>query len=350
MRLPEQRQHAGGQHVFADRRRLQPLRGRQRQDGATFAPDLIAITEQDPAGQGQLRMAVLSGIDQLPAKHLDRIRRRLAESEARRPAHQHLGLARRAQGGETRQQQAILQQAVRQVLTGHFVEDRRRLRHQGCTALQVTAIIGHGRGDQGENVMADQIAPPAGIGIALVRHPCEAAPGGIGFEPGARHPEQGAPQGLAVEIAQHGHGGERMRAATAQQLQQHGLGLIVLMMRQGNDRGRGTAVGGIALGARHGLQTVAAAQRHLHMLDAQRHLIALAPRATVRHPGVGVAAQPVVHMDGGQMNMALPPGAPQQIQQHHGIESAGKSDFQRPMDGRGPAGQQAGQQIRLLLP
>lgn len=86
-----------------------------------------------------------------------------------------------------------------------------------------------------------RVAGIAGIAIGGVLDPRERMGPGIGFDVAARHVQPGAQQCHAA-LARHRHGRQAVEPGAAQQLQQHGLGLVVEVVG-------GQQEGGAGLGA-----------------------------------------------------------------------------------------------------
>lgn len=103
-----------------------------------------------------------------------------------------------------------------------------------------------------------RIASVAGIIIGRVIDPRKGMGPDIGFDVAARHVQPGAQQRHAAQPL-HRHGRQAIEAGAAQQLQQHGLGLVVEMMG-------GQQEGGASLGAKRVERGVAGFARGL--LDA----------------------------------------------------------------------------------
>ena len=184
--------------------------------------------------------------------------------------------------------------------------------------------------------MAQEIARQPRVFVAFVVDPGQPAGLRIGVDFGARRAEQRAQQAQAVTVTFVAHAGGTGNAATAQQVEEDGLGLVATMLGQ-QQRAAGPGTIGksrVAGGAGGGFQSLAGAAVDDHRNDGQRHGQARAGSAAEIGPVIGARRQAMVDVDcrepAGQRQTA------QQIEQDDGIAPAGETE----MDSR--AGSDAG--------
>jgi hypothetical protein len=182
--------------------------------------------------------------------------------------------------------------------------------------------------------MADRIARVAVVGIAFVVAPAQVAFDRVRVDARAWNVEQRTPPGRTVGVfAQRGHRSEPVRTAAAQQLQQQRFGLVVTMMREGND-GRSRLAGdtGERVVARLARERLEARTRPPDNVDAADHA-GDAQRGTaldaVLCPPVSVGGQAVVDVDGSDRVAARRRHRGQRVEQDDGIAAAGKCDGNR---------------------
>jgi hypothetical protein len=87
---------------------------------------------------------------------------------------------------------------------------------------------------------------------------------------------------------------------TAQQIEQNRFRLIVAMVRQRQPIRFAAGECGMTHAARGSFQALAAISGHLNSNNAQRHIVTLAEIGAEPGPGVGVRADPMMHMHGGK--------------------------------------------------
>ena len=150
--------------------------------------------------------------------------------------------------------------------------------------------------------MAQEIARKPGIGIAFVLDPVQTELAGAGFDLGPGHTKQGAQDAPPVPGPLVTHAGCAGHPAAAQQIEQHGLGLIAAVLGQqqaascGQMRGK-CGITGIASG-RFNATTAAAVDDNPG--NRQRDALLPAIVMTELRPRVGMRRQSVVHMDRGE--------------------------------------------------
>jgi hypothetical protein len=133
--------------------------------------------------------------------------------------------------------------------------------------------------------------------------------------------------GRAFERAHLGHGGDALESRAPQQLQQHGLRLVVAVMRERDDRFRSRRVHRVAGGPRRGFQSVRGIAIDVNARDVERDATARAKRATGAGPRIGVGTQAVMDVYRGERTIAGV--ARDQVEQDDGVETARESHAQR---------------------
>jgi len=176
--------------------------------------------------------------------------------------------------------------------------------------------------------VAQVVAVLRGGRVGFVVHPFEVQRTGAREEQRARHREERAPKRHARigQRAQHRHAGHALQSRAAHELQEHGLGLVVEVVRERDVGLRARGVDAIARFAGGRLEAAARIARDLHALDGKRDAARSAEALAERGPAIGVGRQAVVNVHRGEGTAAL---ARQRVEQHDRIHSAGKSDAHR---------------------
>ena len=132
-----------------------------------------------------------------------------------------------------------------------------------------------------------------------------------------RHLQQRAPQGAATQRTTFAHAAQPLRAGTAQQLEQHGLGLVVAVLggQQAFVRLQRGGQGGVACVARGGFQAVTAAALNLHRQHVAGDAKFRAEPPAVRGPRRAVGMQAVVDVQCAQSARARRRQLCQRVQQ-----------------------------------
>ena len=184
--------------------------------------------------------------------------------------------------------------------------------------------------------MPQSIAGKTGIVVRLVVDVCDRMLRHIRFELFARHRQQRTRHHQVRVAQQLGravgaiHAGQARRAGAAQQLQQHRLGLVVLvvgreqqahaMRRAQLAQGRVAALAGRLFRARLGIFF----QGDTACLEGDAQ--AGAQLRAVGQPGIRIRAQAVVHVKRVQGHAVLLSPGMRQVQQGRGIEAAAQGD------------------------
>jgi len=184
-----------------------------------------------------------------------------------------------------------------------LVEETLRLGGVACGAR-------HGRcggrpalADRRQHARAQVVAIEAKLGVHGVLEPFEAPGAQVCEELLPRPREQRAHEEAACQRRPRGHGGDAGETCAAQQLQQHGLELIVLVMR----REERLAVAQrlteppVAHGARGGFERFAGERSHGRAQHRERHGECAGHAGAVRAPAPRVRMQPVIDVDGAQL-------------------------------------------------
>jgi hypothetical protein len=122
------------------------------------------------------------------------------------------------------------------------------------------------------------------------------------------------------------HGGEPGRSCAAHELQQHGLGLIVGMMRERDDIRIGRRERRVAFGARRCLEAFAARPLDAHAMHRKRHVPRGALGRAKRRPRIGMCRESVMDVRGGECDAELRREAGERIEERHRVPSARQRD------------------------
>jgi len=184
-----------------------------------------------------------------------------------------------------------------------------------------------------QQLVADAVAGVARVGVGGVVDPPMAGIGEFVPQHLARYRQQGPAEAHAVTIEAFGHGRQAWQAGTPAQRQQHGLGLVILVMRGQQQRDamflaeftERTVAGQPCslLDAEFGYVR----QRDPRRIEchAQCRRVAFA----MRQPVVRIRAEAVVYMEGKQLPAVAPAVISQQPQQQRRIEPAAVGDRDR---------------------
>ncbi|BCL75117.1 hypothetical protein JHS3_08530 [Jeongeupia sp. HS-3] len=146
--------------------------------------------------------------------------------------------------------------------------------------------------------MAQEIAGETLVVIAVVIDPAQTLNLGIFGQYGSRHIEQGAQQWqTAGQGARLGHRGQTSQTIATQGIQQHGFGLIVLVMSEAKDIGVNVLEHGIAGSPCRSFDTTGTAIDR-HPLNPTRHGQTLGNRHGRISPRIGVHRQAVMNVHG----------------------------------------------------
>ncbi|CRR32394.1 hypothetical protein PAERUG_E15_London_28_01_14_09662 [Pseudomonas aeruginosa] len=307
-------------------RRRPPVR-RQPPDPPRAATQLAALQAPD-------RVGIVAGIAQrLPAGPVVTVRQ---PRQLPQPGPQQVALARSAEAAQRLQGDPGQIQPVRpiqfrglaagpEVDGGQFSQQvfglaqmRRAARHAGDGLRPVGGETRH-------DLPAQVVAREARILVGRILHPVQPVRLRIGFQFGAGNPEQGSAQAAAAQRPARRHRRQAAQARSTQQAEQQGLGLVVEVLRgeQHLSLAQARLECAIAGVARRLLD--AAANGDLHPLDPQRDTQRPADRLAVRRPTVRRSLQAMVDMQRRQRRQGFAPGQlGEQMQQHRGIQPAGK--------------------------
>ena len=261
----------------------------------------------------------------------------------------------RAQRAQFRQLDAIAIEARRQIL-------RRQFRQQALRRLRVLGAAGEALLETGKrlrqhrhHLVPQSIAGKAGIVVRLVVDVCDRMLRHIRFELFARHRQQRTRHHQVRVAQQLGravgaiHAGQTRRAGAAQQLQQHRLGLVVLvvgceqqahaMHRAQLAQSRIAALAGRLFRARLGIFF----QGDTACLEGDAQ--AGAQLRAVGQPGIRIRAQAVVHVKRVQGHAVLLRPGMRQVQQGRGIEAAAQGDADGTAGWRHASLQRAGEDV-----
>ncbi len=152
------------------------------------------------------------------------------------------------------------------ILSRQVIEDCLRLRQMARTPAQRGAPCRKSLVQQGPHTLAQKIPRMTGIPIGGVLDPDQPPCHGITLQGCARKLQQRANQARSARRQQtlRGHGLQTWQPRTAQQLQQYGFRLIVLMVRQRHPLRRLTGKDFVTPGTSHRFQTFAPLPGHRH--------------------------------------------------------------------------------------
>lgn len=122
------------------------------------------------------------------------------------------------------------------------------------------------------------------------------------------------------------HGRRTLDTRAAQQLQQQGFGLVVGVMRECDEVARLPGECRMAQLACRRFDAVLAQRGNVHRFDMQRNGVLRAEPGTEIRPGIGVLADAVMDVQCGKPPRKTRCELVQQVQQHHGIDSAAQAD------------------------
>ena len=237
----------------------------------------------------------------------------------------------RAQCDDTIHQQAVAVEHSREIpgreRRGELAGVGRVARHprQGIAPGRKTGL------DQRQHICPQKIARMPDIGIRLVGDPAHPALAGNRVQVGARDIEQRAHQHRPADTERplERHGCRALDPRTAQHLQQHGLGLVIEVVRGGHDIGAAAAQAAITLVAGGGFEPEARVGRDPDPLDAQRDATTRALAFAETGPVVGVGAQPMMNVQCRQTKPQRRRQGAQHVEQHHRIHAAAQGERER---------------------
>ncbi len=271
-------------------------------------------------------------------------RRRARLLLAQEPAQQ-IARARRverAKGGAV--ERAAVEGGSR-VDPGEFVEQRSRFRLVAGRAHQYAGIAWRDRPERRNEIRAKRIAAIAMVGIAFVVDVVQAMLREVSVERCARNGEKRPQPPDAAHKPRRRHGGQAAGAGAAQQLQQQRLGLVVGVMRQQH---RGCAPLArerferlVTRRSRSSLDADARAARNTHLARRASNPVRRAQRGAEARPGVGVAGQPMMDVQGDDLAARGGGDACRRVEQRDGIATARQRNADAPA-----VGQRLREQIR----
>jgi hypothetical protein len=135
---------------------------------------------------------------------------------------------------------------------------------------------------------------------------------------GSRNVEQRAGEELAIEALERLHAARAAHARAAQEIHQHGFRLVVQMVRQRDDPCFQFTEYRVARFARGGFRPFAGFS-HFDFMNRDGDVPGLAKPRAKPGPGIGVGAQPVMHMDGRNAGMVF-----EQVKQNHRVHASGE--------------------------
>ena len=162
-----------------------------------------------------------------------------------------------------------------------------------------------------------------GVGIAFVLDPPEAAGRRAGSKRFAREREQGSQKGGRAAPNRR-HGGQPTWAGTAQQLQQHGFGLIVGVMCEGNHLDVACHEALVSFGPRQRFEALPGLALEVQPMHRQRHRARRALLGAEACPSVGVGRQSVVNVDRRELERMVERYVHQRVEKHHRIDAPGE--------------------------
>jgi len=182
--------------------------------------------------------------------------------------------------------------------------------------LQDRHLLGDRHDDDAASLAVGEVG-----GEILDEAPHRAALDDFGHE--ARRVQQRAQQDLASEPARRPHRRRAARARAAQQVEEHGLGLVVELVRE-RDRVRAQPREHRAARLARRRLEAPARLRHADAAHGERHAPVAAQLPAEARPGVGVRAQPVVHVHRAQGVAVARREFAQQVKEDHRIDAAGE--------------------------
>jgi hypothetical protein len=120
-----------------------------------------------------------------------------------------------------------------------------------------------------------------------------------------------------------GHRRHALQSGAAHELQEHGLCLVVQVMRERNVGLGPRGVDRITQLAGGGLDSIGRLAIHVHAFDREWHLTRRAEIAAELRPAFGIGAQSMVDMHGSDRARTL---SRHRIEQHDGIDAARETD------------------------
>ena len=192
-------------------------------------------------------------------------------------------------------------------------------------------------GEQRRDTHPDETAREGIRRVAFILDPFKAMLARVGADRLARYVEQRTHEHTSMEARALRHATGPTRSGAAQQVHQHGLGLVVELVSQREHVEGQLGERRIARRAGSGFQALPAFG-DAHAAHRERHLQPLAQCAAEARPAVGVRAQAVMDVRRRHL-LALC----QRVQQHHRIDAAGEAYenalavqlFERAPDGGG---------------
>ena len=264
------------------------------------------------------------------AAHGEPVAQQVVDAVAAEPAH-----ARQVQRLAGIVGAGIGHEARCQILRSEFVEQPLGRAGMGGAARDALLEAGKRRGQCRHHTVAQRIAGVARVGVRFVLDPLDTLFPRDLFEVRARYGQQRA-RHQQLRIAQQAgaavggiHARQPGRPRTAQQLQQHGFSLVVQVVRR---QQHGGAVGAAHVAERRVAPLAgrgfdaALALVHLHGAPVERHAQRGGRGRAMVAPGVGVRAQAVVDVEGGQRAAVRAHMRMREAQQHHRVEAAAEGD------------------------
>ncbi len=205
-----------------------------------------------------------------------------------------------------------------QVMRGQRVEQRSRLGLVCRTARQVGTAVRPAAVQLRHDPVAQEVAGKGDIRVAGVLDPVQPPGIRVGGQRGARRIQQGAQVLSTPQCGLRRHGSQAVHTAAAQQLQQQGLGLVILVMggQQAVPVRQPVGQCGIARRTRRGLRALPGPGT---CIDAERHIRDIqcpADLRTVRLPGGRMHLQAMVDMHGAHRHIQPLTQCHQRMQQH----------------------------------
>jgi hypothetical protein len=248
------------------------------------------------------------------------------------PVAQQVVDAVQAEGAQARQVEAVAVQRGRQILGRQLAQEALGRLHVGAGTHDALFEAGEGARQHRHHLVAQGVAGVAGVGVRFVLDPADTFLRRKGFQVGAclRQQRTRHHQLLVAEQARCAvgriHAGQAGGAGAAQQLQQHGLGLVVEVVggQQEVDAVAAAhrAEGGVAQLARGRFDAAPALLDHDGALVEGRAKSG-GRRGAMRGPGIGVGAEAMMDVEGEQGTARM---RGRKTQQHHRIEAAAEGD------------------------
>ena len=176
------------------------------------------------------------------------------------------------------------------------------------------------RGETRRDFMPKQIPAVPSVGIAFILDPPEAAGLRAGSKRFARERDQGSQEG-GHAAPNRRHGGQPTWAGTAQQLQQHGFGLIVGVMCEGNHLDVACHEALVSFGPRQRFEALPGLALEVQPMHRQRHRARRALLGAEACPSVGVGRQSVVNVDRRELERMVERYVHQRVEKHHRIDA-----------------------------